>query len=99
MVVTRALAGSRDINIRYFLVKDKFKNKNMELHYCPAHLMLVDLFTKPLLGSLYELFGEIIVGKSGIDILFQDSSLPFKEHVENNRIFQAVIENSSMTNG
>ena len=74
-------------------MKDKVDEQGMEVYYCPTHLMLVDFFTKPLPGSLYESFRKII------DVLLQDYSFPIKERVDNHSICQVVSYNSVKTNG
>ena len=56
-------------------------------------------FTKPLQSSLYEVFSKIIMRRSSINVLLQDSSFPLKERVENRRICQVVSGNSATTNG
>ena len=39
---------TRHINIRYFAITDRMKNKEIEIHYCPTKEMLGDFYTKPL---------------------------------------------------
>ena len=38
----------RHINIRHFFVKGEFNKGEIEVNYCPTHLMTADYFTKPL---------------------------------------------------
>ena len=52
----------RHINIRYFAITDRVKNKEIEIHYCPTKEMLGDFYTKPLQRSLYVKFRNIILG-------------------------------------
>ena len=42
---------TRHISIRYFFIKDKVENKDMQIVYCPTNDMLGDFFTKPLQGK------------------------------------------------
>jgi hypothetical protein len=51
----RASSGkrSRHINIRYFFVKDRVKNRELRIEYCPTEEMWADYFTKPLTGVLF----------------------------------------------
>lgn len=44
---------TRHINIRYFCVTDKIKDKNMSVIYKHTHDMVSDYLTKPLQGSLF----------------------------------------------
>ena len=53
---------TRHINIRYFSITDRVKNKEIEIHYCPTKEMLGDFYTKPLKGSLYVKFRNRILG-------------------------------------
>ena len=43
--------NSRHINIRYFFMKDKINKREMRVDYFPTHIMLVDFFTKQLMGG------------------------------------------------
>jgi hypothetical protein len=59
----RASSGkhTRHINIRYFFVKDRVKNGELRIEYCPTKEMWADYFTKPLTGALfYELRDKIM---------------------------------------
>ena len=81
----------RYINIVYLFVKERVKKENggKLLSHTPDFCS----FFKYLQGILYELFQNIIMGHSSIDVLFQDYSFPPNERVENYRIFQVLIEN------
>jgi Reverse transcriptase (RNA-dependent DNA polymerase) len=59
----RASSGrrTRHINIRYFFVSDRVKNKEVEVAYCPTGVMRGDFFTKPLQGSLFQKFRNEIL--------------------------------------
>jgi len=60
----RASAGqqSRHINIRYFFIKDRIANGEINLVHCPTGIMVADFFTKPLQGYLFKKFRDIIMG-------------------------------------
>ena len=74
--------NSRHIHIRYMFTKDRVDKGEFEIEYCPTESMLADYFTKPLQGSLFNRFREIIMGWKHIDTLktFLDSR---KERVGN----------------
>ena len=72
--------NSRHIDIRYFFVKDRIDNKEMKIVYCPTENMLADYLTKPLGGSLFKLFRDVIMGHASISKLFNHA---LKERVEN----------------
>ena len=48
--------NSRNIRIRHFLVKDRIDKGEIEVKYCPTHLMTDDYFTKPLQGKCSKCF-------------------------------------------
>ena len=59
----RASSGrrTRHINIRYFFVTDRIKQKELRVEYCPTGDMLADLFTKPLQGSQFRKLRKLIL--------------------------------------
>ena len=84
--------NSRHINIRYFFVKDRVDKGELVIQYCPTLDMLADYFTKPLQGSLFRKFREIIMGWKHINTL---KSNPYdannlKERVENTNVNKVV---------
>ena len=54
--------GSKHINIRYFFVVDKIKNKEVKIIHCPTEEMIADFNTKPLQGKLFLYFRNKIMG-------------------------------------
>jgi len=62
--------NSRHINIRYFFIKDRIKNKEVSVMYCPTEMMLADYFTKPLQGSLFNKFRSVIMGYTDMSSVF-----------------------------
>ena len=60
---------TRHIDIRYFFMQDRFDSENMLLTHCPTAAMLADFFTKPLQGSLFKKFRDVILGYKHISIL------------------------------
>ena len=61
--------ASRHINIRYFFVKDRIDNGKLLIEYCPTESMLADFFTKPMQGTLFRLFRDVILGHRPISDL------------------------------
>ena len=55
---------TRHINIRYFFIKDKIEKDEISIVYCPTEDMIADYFTKPLQGSQFVRFRDIIMGVS-----------------------------------
>ena len=95
----RASAGkqSRHVDIRYFFIKDRIKQENIDIHYCPTEEMLADFYTKPLQGSLFIKFRDVLLGHKPIDSL-QGSpcdSSTHEERVGNNDEDGKMIHESS----
>ena len=57
---------TKHINIRYFFMVDRVKNKDFKIEYCPTNDMLADFFTKPLQGSKFIDFRDLILGYTSI---------------------------------
>ena len=78
--------NSRPVNIRYFFVKDRIDKGEMSVSYCPTNNMLADFFTKPLQGSLFNRFRDVIMGFKHISTLerpnIDTSTSKLKERVE-----------------
>jgi hypothetical protein len=73
--------NSRHIDIRYFFIKDRIDIEDIDVQYCPTEQMLADFFTKPLQGSLFRKFREVIMGHKHIDTLKETSPAPSQERV------------------
>ena len=59
--------NSRHVDIKFFWVKDRVDKKEVEIKYCPTTLMLADYFTKPLQGTVFRRFRDVIMGKVHIN--------------------------------
>jgi hypothetical protein len=73
--------NSRHIDIRYFFIKDRIGLETIDVQHCPTEQMLADFFTKPLQGSLFRKFREVILGHKHIDSLKQSVPTPSQERV------------------
>eukprot|EP00978_Attheya_sp_CCMP212_P016681 scaffold43944_cov59-Attheya_sp.AAC.7 len=60
---------TRHINIRYFFVTYRIKNKEMSVIHCPTGEMVADYFTKPLQGALFKKFRDLIMNVDDVDPL------------------------------
>jgi hypothetical protein len=68
--------NSRHIDIRYFFIKDRLGLGNIDVEYCPTEQMLADFFTKPLQGSLFRKFRDVIMGHKHISTLRETKPTP-----------------------
>jgi hypothetical protein len=55
------------INIRYFFITDRIAAGEVKIEYCPTGEMIANYFTKPLQGSLFKKFRDMIMNNSGHD--------------------------------
>jgi hypothetical protein len=53
---------TRHIEARFFFAHDRLSKKELVLKHCPDPEMVADLLTKPLQGSLFQKFVEILLG-------------------------------------
>ena len=68
----RASAGqrSRHIDIRHFWIKDRLEqDPTLQLRHCDTGAMLADFLTKPLQGSLFRKFRDVLLGYQHISTL------------------------------
>ena len=52
---------TKHINIRYFFITDRIKNRELNIEYCPTDYMVTDFFTKPLQGKKFLQFRKTIM--------------------------------------
>ena len=56
---------TRAMNTRYFAVKDNIEKGFLRVMHLGTHEMLGDFFTKPLQGSKFKEFRDLIFGNIG----------------------------------
>ena len=91
---------SRHINIRYFWIKDRVKQEHISIRHCPTEDMIGDFFTKPLQGSLFVRFRDVILGSKHVDTLNPTTAtiVPLEERVGNyNRDDGATVRKNNGT--
>ena len=59
---------SRHIQIKYFFVIDRVKDKELKIIYCPTKKMVVDFFIKPLHRVLFVTHRNTVLGISQDDM-------------------------------
>ena len=52
---------TRHINVRYFFVANRVKQKELRIEYCLTQEMIADFFTKPLQGAQFLKFRDFIM--------------------------------------
>ena len=52
---------TKHIDVRYFFVTDRIKNKELSVEFCPTEQMIADFFTKPLQGRLFYQLRDLIM--------------------------------------
>ena len=60
---------TKHINVRYYFIKDYIDRNEVHVVHCPTESMIADYFTKPLQGSKFILFRDIIMGSKCFDSL------------------------------
>ena len=56
---------TRHFNIKFFYVTDLVGRKEVTIEYYPTDEMIADYMTKPLVGSKFKLFRDLIMNLSG----------------------------------
>ena len=46
--------NTKNINVRYYFIKDQVETRDVVIEHCPTEEMLGDHFTKPLQGALFK---------------------------------------------
>ena len=60
---------TRHIEVRYYFITDHINRDHLRVSYCPTRDMLADYFSKPLQGSLFRKFRNLILNVSPKDEL------------------------------
>ena len=74
--------ATRHINIKYFFLKDRIREDEINIIHYHTELMVADHFTKPLQGSLFEKLRDIIMGYTHPISLYISSSSSYEKHIE-----------------
>ena len=53
---------TKHMRVRYFFIKDRLKNRDLNIDHCGTDKMWADYFTKPLQGRKFEYFRALIMG-------------------------------------
>ena len=69
------------INIRYFFITGRLDTDNITLQYCQTKHMLADFLSKPLQGSLFRKFRDVLLGLAHLSSLRVPVALPGEERV------------------
>ena len=58
---------TRHIEVRYYFITDHIDRDRVRVSYCPTGDMLADYFSKPLQGSLFRKFRDLILNVGSMD--------------------------------
>ena len=58
---------TRHIEVRYYFITDHIERDRVQVSYCPTGDMLADYFSKPLQGSLFRKFRNLILNIHPLD--------------------------------
>ena len=64
--------NTKHINQKYYYARDLIQNKIISLRYCPSHLMIADILTKPLEGVLFSKIRDRLMNKDEQDEDYND---------------------------
>ena len=53
---------TQHINVRYFFITDRISKGEVRVEWCPTRDMVADFMTKPLQGSTFKKFRDLIMG-------------------------------------
>ena len=53
---------TKHINVRYFFITDRISKGEVRVEWCPTKEMVADFLTKPLQGSMFRNFRDLIMG-------------------------------------
>jgi hypothetical protein len=86
---------SRHINIRFFFVTDRVRAKEIKITKCGTEEMLADYFTKPLQGSRFKKFRDLILNVP----VGRENTTTGKECVEeNNKLLLSFLGGVPLVN-
>ena len=60
---------TKHVNVSYYFIKDYIDQNEIYIVHCPTESMIADYFTKPLQGSKFIQFRDIIMGTECFDSL------------------------------
>ena len=53
-------ARTKHIDIKYHFIKEKVRDNEINVKFCPSEQMLADIFTKPLGTNLFNKFAKLL---------------------------------------
>jgi len=57
---------TKHINVRYFFITDRISKGEVRVEWCPTKDMVADFMTKPLQGSAFRKFRDLIMGSLSV---------------------------------
>jgi len=87
---------TRHINIRYFFISDRVKSGDIRIEHCPTDDMIGDFFTKPLQGSKFRKFRQMILNTPPDVELYSQS---VSQECVGKRSYADVVRGKQVTDG
>jgi hypothetical protein len=67
---------TKHINVRYFFITDRISKGEVQVEWCPTTEMVADFMSKPLQGSVFKKFRDLIMGllpmKEAVQLITRD---------------------------
>jgi hypothetical protein len=79
---------------RCFWIKDRLESEGIEIECCPTKKMLADFFTKPLQGTLFRKFRDVVLGCKHISTLHDADEESSSQERVGNDVSKGDVERS-----
>jgi hypothetical protein len=93
------LVNNRGTSTSDIFLKDRVKNDEIKVRYCPTEEMLADFLTKPRQGSLFHRFRDVLLGYQHVATLqsTNNSVTSPEEHVRDHKIVEEARKHEGST--
>ena len=67
---------TKHINVRYFWLRERCKQQELNIVYVPTGLMIADVLTKPMQGTMFRRFVQLLCNRSQVPPAVTNINLP-----------------------
>jgi len=67
---------TKHINVRYFWLRERFQQKELNIVHVPTGLMIADVLTKPMQGTMFRRFVQLLCNRSQASPAVANINLP-----------------------